>query len=320
MGVLRLRVITIFTYIMIESIFLLSAQNSYPSKIYETEFILIIPPRDSLQYSGNYYSSIKYNEYLLMDSICDAPLYRIAIDYAKLNNFDSAFRYLHHFIDISADDRVILVDQDLLLLKSDSLQWQSIIRRVEENYLQSLDSTVNKTLALRLFYMGILDQIYRTYLPFLGQIDDSLSQKIRNNDEILFAELEQIILKYGFPSISMVGKLANINAFLLIQHSPSIKKTYYKMIERAYLENDFDPVSYAMLTDRWLMQHNKKQMYGTQIYGNIRIWRKYGKSILYPVKRIEEVHHRREKIGFQISIEEYVESLNATIPEKYYKK
>ena len=86
--------------------------------------------------------------------------------------------------------------------------------------------------------------------------------------------------RYGFPTISMVGKHASTQAFLLLQHSPYIRK-YYKLIKRAYLNGEIDPVQYAMVTDRLLTEDGKPQ--GHPVLPNGRPYRGY--SGIMPMSR-----------------------------------
>ena len=303
------------------SISTISAQTAnFPIKIYESKIVLKVAYRDSLQKMGKYEKSILYWQKWLQDSIFEYPMYNLAVNYTFLGDNDSAFYYLNRYLDLSEDDRIVLVDRDLFKLRKDTARWRNIVQKIENAYLQLLDSATNKPLALQLFYLGIADQEYRIYLPILQQINDSLSPKMMQNDRCLYDTLETIIKQHGFPTLSMVGKLASVNAFLLLQHSPKIKNKYYKMVREAYLQNDFDPISYAMLTDRWLMRKKKRQLYGTQCIENNRVFKKYKTSILYKVKDFKNVNQRREKIGMSETVEETVKWMGAVIPEKYYKK
>jgi hypothetical protein len=184
--------------------------------------------------------------------------------------------------------------------------------------LSLIEHATHKDLALRLFYLGIQDQIW-SYLYFMN----SSSRAYRSN-AILFDSLKTIVKQYGFPTLSMVGVLASTNAFLILQHAPKIQTKYYKMVKKAHLNHDFPASAYAYLTDRWLMHRHKKQLYGSQFVRNAKSKKLYGdKFILFPVKDFEHINERRKEIGMSTTIEEHVESLwgdDYLIPETYYKK
>lgn len=257
----------------------------------------------------------------------ETAYYRLAVNYALLGNIDSSYYFLDKFITVAEDDRVALVDKDFDILRQDSLKWQILINKIEKNYLSCINEATNPELALKLFYLGIDDQRYRLYLPSLGQIpmDKDSNGVVRY---IIYGpfkeqiEFEKIIKKYGFPTITMVGKSGSSYAFLLLQHS-SIIKRYYKKVKKAFKLGDINPLDFALLTDRYLMDCHRKQLYGTQFYQTNRTRRKYpNELILYPVKDFKNVNDRRFKIGFTSTVEEYTESFgsNHIIPQTYYEK
>jgi hypothetical protein len=312
-------IILISTFILfVGNNFLGFAQNK---KIYECEQNkVIIYSKDSLQQKKMYQESLLL---YLQDTVKNPKiLYNIAVDYAKLGIIDSAFYYLNIFCQESEDDRQLIVDKDFDTLKRYKEKWNSIIQRVELEYIKELKLCVDTALALKLFYLGISDQLYRLYFPALHQVDDSVRFSWAANDVKLENELQYIIEKYGFPSISMAGNLGCQNAFYILQHSLKIKNKYYKQAKELYKKNDFNSVHYAMLTDRWLQQRNRKQIYGTQFfYSSIISEKKYnGKTFLWPVKQFSQVNERRKHIGITITVEDVAIKRGYIIPEKYYRK
>jgi hypothetical protein len=294
-------------------------------KIYEkTPRRIICCFTDSLQRTGDYSNSLA-NCLKSADSIkTPTVMYRIAVNYAHLNKEDSAFYYLHQFVKISQDDRFLTIDNNFIQLRLNTEKWMTLMKEIEAEYLQELPNTVNRVLALKLFYLGIDDQKYRTYLPTLGQTDTvtwNSVEEVATKYKIM-AECQKIFKKYGCPTISMVGKLASCNAFYLLQHSLKIKNRFYYSVKKAYHNGDFDSISFAMLTDRWLMHKNRKQIYGTQlIWNNYKTEKKYpGKTILWPVKDFKNVNLRRKKMGFLTTVEENTKRFhNGYIPPEYYE-
>ena len=293
-------------------------KNSCCTKNYETASYLTCFGPDSLHQQEEYLASI---EWLRNDTIAKDYLryYQIAADWIMLGQKDSAILYLNRFIDCSPDDRIIFADKRWIPLSSDSAKWTPIVKRVEEAYVACLDSVTHKDLALELFYLGIEDQLYRAYRGVLMQFPDS-SEYSAIDDEMYdrFVRTKEIYSEYGFPTISMVGKHASTQAFLLLQHSPYIRK-YYKLIKRAYLNGEIDPVQYAMVTDRLLTEDGEPQLYGTQAIKSTRTEKYFpDQYIIWPIKDFANVNQRRAEMGFTSTVEENAKRLDAIIPEEYY--
>ena len=314
-----------FIFSVFFALLLIHAHPQSIKKMYEKHPNKInICKQDSLQKEGEYRASI--NAYIANQNNIKDPLivYRMSINYAKLGIFDSAFLYLNHYINISEDDRMIIVDKNFDILRGDVEKWIMITKKIEKGYLQELDSLKNKDFALQLFYMGIEDQKYRTYLSALEQIEYDSNGRFRiyiNHEEI--RQLEYLIKKHGYPTIAMVGYLASTNAFLVLQHSDKINRYYHK-IKKSHKQGNIDSQDFAMLTDRRLMDKKRKQLYGTQLFKDSKLTeRKYPeKYILWPVRNFKNVNDRRKKMGFSETVEEYIASWtggNCIIPPKYYK-
>lgn len=320
----------IFVIVLITTVHVSYSQSSIKCaeiKLYETpcKNRIGIVQKDSLQKIGEYNASIQKNIENLNDTAnLFKTYYRLAVSYAKLEKPDSAFYYLHKYIDVSKDDRLIIVDKDFDVLRADSTKWEQIISKIENLYLQQLAPSVDKELALKLFYMGIEDQKYRVYLFALGQVplDSTGSFRILASTKEI-DELGEIIKKHGFPTISKVGILGASNAFLILQHSDKIVK-YYRKVKKVYKQGEMDPLDFALITDRYLLDTHRKQLYGTQLTRDRKSQKKYpGKYILCPVKDFENVNERRKAIGFQSTVEEFVASWQDDryiIPQEYYKK
>jgi hypothetical protein len=301
--------------------FPMKIQGETTKKVYETEYNIypaIYTCKDTVFSIEEYKKDIQNLSADTSLSILQIE-YCIASYYAKLGMIDSAFYYLNNFIDTSFDDRVIIVDNTWNILRQDTLKWQFIVHKIEQLYLQDIDYATNKELALELFYMGIKDQEYRLYKPHLHQIigdtneiKQDLEQRIKRNERF-----EAILKEYGFPSISMVGHLGNSAAFLLFQHSTYIRK-YYHLIKKSYRAGEIRPMFYAMITDRYLTECWRKQIYGSQFYQPFRD-KKSRKFRLWRVKDFENVNQRRKEMGFHTTVEENANRSNWYIPSKYYK-
>lgn len=101
-----------------------------------------------------------------------------------------------------------------------------------------------------------------------------------------------------------------VGIFLVLQHNdPEWIAFYYddfkKLIENKKLPKDI----LALLEDRFLLQNNKPQLYGTQI--------KNGK--LYDVINPSELKERRESMNFKESIEDYLSRYGLNFNEEIKK-
>jgi len=183
---------------------------------------------------------------------------------------------------------------------------------------------VNIALKHKLDSVMVLDQKYRDTLTQLmmpaqqkriaAELKMSVAQankhywKLQGHlDALNLIFLEKLFVKYGYPGKSMVGSPANESAWYIIQHSPKISK-YLPIIKRAAEHSELPYHLYAMMLDRYLMDNNKEQIYGSQ--GAYRTL-KNGKTgwIIWPVKDAKHVNARRKKAGFDNTVEEYAGSL-----------
>ena len=281
---------------------------------------LMVPREDSLYNAGEYRKSIEYN-LTQLDSTGQLDRvkgYLLAQAYALLEMEDSAFYYLNYYIDtVNPNDyRSVYVDRDFELLRKNQTEWNKVLNRIEQLYLEELDSSMNKEVAVKLFRMGIEDQKYIGFGAVSCRRDEGLiSAQERVYKHInLKNELKKIIRKYGFPTPSKVGHTASNAAFFVLQHS-IIEDKYYYMVKKAHKKGDFSPGNYALLTDRWLQQQGKTQIYGTQFT------RDKTKNILVldPVEDFKNLNQRLAELGLS-SIEEYAKSLKGTIPKEYYNE
>lgn len=107
-------------------------------------------------------------------------------------------------------------------------------------------------------------------------------------------KLKTIIKEYGWPTISLVGKKASFNAWLLVQHADhdiKFQKKVLKLLQKIDREtHDVDRANIAYLTDRLLIKKKKNQRFGTQFDFN-----KNGQLVLHPIENKKRVNELREK-------------------------
>jgi hypothetical protein len=79
--------------------------------------------------------------------------------------------------------------------------------------------------------------------------------------------LKEIIRKYGYPTVSMVGKQASFNFWLMVQHADTdvkFQKYCLKLMRKHLPKKEVSGENFAYLTDRVNKNSGKKQVYGTQ--------------------------------------------------------
>lgn len=131
---------------------------------------------------------------------------------------------------------------------------------------------------------------------------------MRTIDSLNLIKVEQIISEYGYPGKTLVGEPANTTVFFVIQHAPHKISQYYPLIEKAGKANEI-PFKYsAMMLDRKLAEEKNEQIYGTQVYrrkiNNPKTGKKETFAYVVPIKDAKNVNKRRQKAGFDTTVEE----------------
>lgn len=131
-------------------------------------------------------------------------------------------------------------------------------------------------------------------------------QLVAEQDSLNMQKIEKIISQYGYPGKTLVGEPTNQAAWYVIQHSTKIGK-YLPLIKEAGKKKEIPFTWVAMMEDRYLMNENKEQIYGTQGRGEMTK-DKDGKQVfinfVWPVKDPKNVNKRRKEAGFDSTIEE----------------
>ena len=215
---------------------------------------------------------------------------------------DTSFVYLN--IALQNDSTLkALHDPDFLSL-IDNPGWKKIedgqIRKFEEKN----GSIKNEPYARELFRMIIKDQglMYagnierRKYMRNGGYFSTpaifpvlAMEEKNKMENE---KKLIQLLDKHGWPVASEVTEIAAAGAALIINHTTyELRSQYFPMLEKAFKEGEAQPLRYAKMRDRLLVEEGKAQMFGTQL--------KYVNSsrVPHPIFEPEYVDKRRAEIG-----------------------
>lgn len=120
---------------------------------------------------------------------------------------------------------------------------------------------INKELRKKLLKMGKADQKVRLKNISTGTLVDQ-----RN-----VAELKKIIKKYGWPTITLVGKDGADAAWLIAQHADfdiKFQKKALLLLKLKAKRKEVPIHNAAYLTDRVRVNSGQPQIYGTQFYTN----------------------------------------------------
>lgn len=146
------------------------------------------------------------------------------------------------------------------------------------------------------------NNLYATLWKFQNQVD--ASNVIR---------IEAILNTYGYPGKKLVGEPTNEATFYVLQHSKLIDK-YIPLVKLAAEQKDLPFRLYAMMQDRWLVEQQKEQIYGTQGHSYQVKNEKSGDmetiSFIWPIQDPEHVNERRKAAGFKLSVEDNAKRLD----------
>ncbi|OED37120.1 DoxX family protein [Flavobacteriaceae bacterium (ex Bugula neritina AB1)] len=167
---------------------------------------------------------------------------------------------------------------------------------------------INRRLKIQLDSVIKLDQV--------GRKNENISEEEqRTIDSTNTSFIEKVFKEYGYPGKTLVGEETSKAAGLIIQHSNKIG-TYLPLIKEAGEEGELSQTFVAMMEDRYLMNQNKEQLYGTQ-GKTLNAGQKNEIKLIWPIKNADSVNVRREKVGFSKTIEEYCEHLLGTKYKTY---
>ena len=163
-----------------------------------------------------------------------------------------------------------------------------------------------KNEALRRELLQMLEEDQAVRAPFLQgrQPTEAEMRAMRERDEADTKRLGEILDKYGFPGVKLVGLNATRAFITMLLHSPSLKlqRRALPHVERAARRREIPPDDFAMLTDDVLTQEGKPQLYGTNF--------KFvgGKLALDTTRDPARLDERRRRLGLA-PIAEYAKQL-----------
>jgi hypothetical protein len=143
------------------------------------------------------------------------------------------------------------------------------------------------------------DQAVRKEVPIL-------QSKMKQVDDGNYPEILRIYEQYKWPLISVVGRSAAHNYWLLVQHQDlEFQRRVLPDLQRAVEAGEASKVDYAYLYDRVMFFQGKPQHWGTQ--GDC----KNGRAVLAPVDDPAGLEQRRKDLHLMpVSIDEYLKLLD----------
>lgn len=127
----------------------------------------------------------------------------------------------------------------------------------------------NDTLRQEIIVMFQNDQEIRRAYVFADETAnlDSLDKAMTDADERNTLRMKEIVDKYGWPTNKTVGDTAAGAAIYLLTHADrdtAFQTKCWTLMNAAAEKNEIPKMSYAIFTDRILVNKDKQQLYGTQ--------------------------------------------------------
>lgn len=286
-------------------------------------------PKDFISSTQNLRKQQNYNEIIriIIDSIKKDsteiwPYYQLACTYSLKGDIVLPFKYLYKYIDLKEFAEDILSDSDFDNLLY-TYGWKSLKDTIHKVYLSKYPNITNPDLSIRLWEYGIYDQMYRTLgrnnkrkitvfdTAVLQKVNNSFLDIIESQADFVYGLLDQGII----ATYSMVGKEASDAFVIIFKHNyrKELTKSKLKLLYKAALKKEITVDYYTYVYDFWLIQKDKKQLYGSQVgqimdrdaKGNIVIVR----SFFSPIEDEMNVNKRRKELGLS-TIEEYAKNMN----------
>lgn len=132
--------------------------------------------------------------------------------------------------------------------------------------------------------------------------ESDVIKKMDEADQIVLADAKAIILKYGFPRYSLVGKQSSGSFSTLIEFfsDKPFRQQVVTLMEKEMKRHNASPEDYARVVDSILFSEGKMQTYGTHLEVG-----KSGRLQAKPIQDPQGVDARRKAIGLP-SMKDYL--------------
>lgn len=264
-----------------------------------------IKEADSLKKEGYLMPALQNYGMAMVQSPTEEVAYNIASTCALLwttQMRDTAFYFLNYAIRTDSTLEP-LYNPEFLSLINDP-RWENVERAQIKKYEAINGPIKNEVFARELFRMIIKDQ----GMMYAGNIERNkyirnggyfstpaifpvLAMEEKNKEENQ-KRLIELLDTYGWPTTSEVTEYAAAGAALIINHaSHELRAKYFPLLKEAFEKGEAQPLRYAKMQDRLLVEEGKEQLYGTQIKFENLV------KMPYPILEPELVDKRRADIG-----------------------
>ncbi len=209
---------------------------------------------------------------------------------------DSAFFNLFKIAEkLNYDNLEALTTESAFTALHQLPRWTALCALVKSNQPSMPD------LAKELKKIEVEDQKYRQMIDsvmskFGGKSTemDALWSKMNWVDSINTARVTEILDTHGWLGTKAIGASGNSALFLVVQHADiEVQEKYLPMMREAVKSGNAQGSSLALLEDRVLMRHGKKQLYGSQLRSDPTTGEKY----FFPIEDIDHVDEKRASVG-----------------------
>ncbi|MTI39320.1 DUF6624 domain-containing protein [Fulvivirga lutimaris] len=266
-----------------------------------------IKEADSLKKQGLLMPALEKYGTAFMQNYSASTSYQIASTCALLwtrEMRDTSFYFLNYALEKDSSLSVLYDPQFLSLIGDE--RWENIEKIQVTKYENIYGPIKNEPFARALFRMIIKDQGFmyagnlerKKYLANGGYFSSpavfpmlAMEEKnLKENEKELIVLLE----KYGWPTASSVTEYAAAGAALIINHTTyELRSKYFPLLEEAFNKGEAQPLRYAKMRDRLLVEEGREQLYGTQ-------WKYEGETRFpHKIKDPQYVDKRRAAIGLE---------------------
>ncbi len=168
----------------------------------------------------------------------------------------------------------------------------------QNNELVTMPELAQKISYLSDKYEGIRDQKNEMLLKFkpTSQEIKDIDARLADQMGINFAAAKKMIDANGFPDHDMVGEEATHKFWMMVQHMdgyPNFQMQVLRRMSGPVDQNKASSKDFAYLTDRVLINQQRPQHFGTQVYYD-NVAKTYKP---HPVDDITRTNERRAEIG-----------------------
>lgn len=215
---------------------------------------------------------------------------KLAECFSLVEELDSAFYYLELFKDNKKFPYFTLSNPWLKNLHT-SKKWREYESQILKQYQKEFSNS-DYVLAFKIIHLFNEDQFLRSKMKLLSSVDFPINE-IQKEVSLGQSRVKDFLAKDGIPLCSKLDKHSCAFLGVLIAHLSYNEKIKYKQqIEELFDNNEYDPQSYAVFTDKILVEESNAQLYGTQTYED-----SCGVTHFYPIIDSFKIHERRKLLN-----------------------